>query len=274
MRAMKYIIIFFATAVCIAYAGAQGNSIKFETPDGKQIQAAVKDYRGGKVVLDYNGRRVTLNEDYFPEKTLLQIREIMSVKNVPNLKVKERVSTRSDVEKSVVWNNNQTKNVTRKKEYEIAVTSTSPYERDVFVFWLVLKGDVDDMPPEIVGVNHQDQDRAYSYYGTKKYTVDNGGLKSDGQVVPVGNGKSYETTVTESASSVTEKMAYYGSGSTTKSGTDKINVAVLVLGKDGKLLRDYSSNGTLLKELKTKRLREIQKAALAAFGVASDSDDD
>ena len=43
---------------------------------------------------------------------------------------------------------------------------------------------------------------------------------------------------------------------------------------DGKLLRDYSSNGTLLKELKTKRLREIQKAALAAFGVASDSDDD
>ena len=55
MRAMKYIIIFFATAVCIAYAGAQGNSIKFETPDGKQIQAAVKDYRGGKVVLDYNG---------------------------------------------------------------------------------------------------------------------------------------------------------------------------------------------------------------------------
>ena len=69
-------------------------------------------------------------------------------------------------------------------------------------------------------------------------------------------------------------MAYYGSGSTTKSGTDKINVAVLVLGKDGKLLRDYSSNGTLLKELKTKRLREIQKAALAAFGVASDSDDD
>ena len=267
---MKYITIFFAMIGCIAHAAAQDNSIEFETPDGKQIKADVKDYRNGKVVLEYNGRNVTLGADYFPEKTLLRIREIMSVKNVPSLKVKENVSTRSDVERSVVFNNNQTRNVTRKKDYEISVASTSPYERDVFVFWLVLKGDVGDMPPEIVGVNHQDKDRASSYYGTRRYTVDNGGLRSDGQVVVVGNGKSHETTVTESASSVTEKISYYGNGNTTKAGTDKLNVAVLVLGKDGKLLRDFSSNGALLRELKTKRFREIRKAALAAFGVDSD----
>lgn len=264
MQFMKYITILFATIWCIVHANAQDNYIEFKTPDGRQIRAAVKDFKGGRVVLEYNGRNVTVGEDYFNEETLSQVREIMSVKNIPLLKVKEKTSTKSEVERSSFWGNNQTKNVVRKKEYDISVISNSPYERDVFVFWMVLKGDIDDMPKEIVGVTLKDQEKTYFRYG-KRRTVDNGGLKSDGLVVPVGNGKNYETTVTESASSVTEKVSRFGSDTTTKSGTAKLSVAVMVLGKDGKVLCEYSSSGALLKELKTSRFDEIRKAALEAF---------
>jgi len=258
---------FFIFCLFLSVVNLNAQTVTIKTKGGNEFVAKIADFRQGKLTYSEANSlaRKTIEASELDDDSFRLVRDLMSVKCMPSLKVKERVSTKSDTEKSVYFSNNQTKSVTKKKEYEISINTTSPYERDLFLFWIIIKGDARDMPESIVNVKKSKKDRAYSYYGTKRYQVDEGGIKSKGEIITIGGGKTFNETVEESATSVTTRLADFGSSSNMKAGTDKISVAVLLYSREGKILAEYNNGGALMEALKKKYKAQIQEEIDEAF---------